>query len=282
MPANVIGTFALGGELEINRLGFGAMRITGKGVWGPPPDRNAALALLRHVVESGVNFIDTADSYGPNVSEELIAEALHPYPAGLVIATKGGLVRPGPDNWQQDCRPERIRECCEGSLRRLKLDRIDLYQLHRIDSKVPFEDQMGVLKDLQDEGKIRHIGLSEISVEDLRRAQKQIRVVSVQNKYNLTDRASEVLLDVCGQEQIGFIPWYPLASGELSKPGGKLAKTAEHCRASVSQVALAWLLERSPVMLPIPGTGSIEHFDDNMGALDVDLSDADFESLKVA
>ena len=282
MTSSINGTFAIGGELEVNRLGFGAMRITGDGVWGPPKDPAEAVRLLKRVVESGVNLIDTADAYGPNVSEELIAEALHPYPAGLVIATKGGLVRTGPNQWPVDCRPERLRECCDNSLKRLKLDRIDLYQLHRIDPKVPFEDQMGLLKDLQDEGKIWHIGLSEVSVEELKRAQQHIRVVSVQNKYNLADRASEKLLDVCGQEGIGFIPWYPLAAGDLAKKGGKLDDIAERLHATVSQVALAWLLERSPVMLPIPGTGSIEHFMENMKALDLDLSDVEYQELAAA
>ena len=282
MPANLIGTFALGGELEVNRLGFGAMRITGEGIWGPPKNRDDAVKLLKHVVESGVNFIDTADSYGPNVSEELIAEALYPYPAGLVIATKGGLTRGGPNQWSPDCRPERIRQCCEASLKRLKLDRIDLYQLHRIDSKVPFEDQMGVLKEMQDEGKIWHIGLSEIGVEDLARAQKHIRVASVQNRYNLADRGSEKLLDVCGQQKIGFIPWSPLSAGDLAKPGGKLDRVAKDHEAEAGQIALAWLLQRSPVMLPIPGTSSIAHFDDNMGALELDLDKADYEALAAA
>ncbi len=282
MTTNLIGTFALGGELEVNRLGFGAMRITGDGIWGPPKDKANAIKLLKHVVESGVNFIDTADSYGPNVSEELIAEALHPYPAGLVIATKGGLTRGGPTQWAPDCRPERIRECCESSLRRLKLDRIDLYQLHRIDARVPFEDQMGVLKDLQDEGKIWHIGLSEIGVDELARAQKQVRIVSVQNKYNLADRAAEKLLDVCGQQQIAFLPWAPLGSGNLAKPGGRLDNIAKEHKAEAGQIALAWLLQRSPVMLPIPGTSSIAHFDDNMGALELDLDEEDYKALAAA
>ena len=282
MTTNLIGTFALGGELEVNRLGFGAMRITGDGIWGPPKDKANAIKLLKHVVESGVNFIDTADSYGPNVSEELIAEALYPYPAGLVIATKGGLTRGGPNQWAPDCRPERMRECCESSLRRLKLDRIDLYQLHRIDARVPFEDQMGVLKDLQDEGKIWHIGLSEIGVDELARAQKQVRIVSVQNKYNLGDRASEKLLDACGQQQIGFLPWAPLAAGNLARPGGRLDNIAKEHKAEAGQIALAWLLQRSPVMLPIPGTSSIAHFDDNMRALALDLDKEDYEALAAA
>jgi aryl-alcohol dehydrogenase-like predicted oxidoreductase len=274
--------FTIGGDLSVNRLGFGAMRITGKGVWGPPSDKNAVLKLLKHVVASGVTFIDTADSYGPGVGEELIAEALHPYRQGLLIATKGGLTRPSANQWIPDCRPERLRQCCEDSLRRLKLERIDLYQLHRIDGKVPFEDQMGVLKDLQDEGKIRHIGLSEVSVDELKRAQKQIKVATVQNEYNVGNRKSEAVLDYCGEQNIGFIPWFPLGSGNLAKVDGKLKDTAARTGATASQVALAWLLERSPVMLPIPGTSSIEHFDENMGALTVRLEDEDFDELSKA
>ncbi len=282
MSGNLLSTFTIGGDLEVERLGFGAMRITGEGVWGEPKDRDGALKLLKHVVTSGCNFIDTADAYGPDVSEILIAEALHPYPEDLVIATKGGLTRQGPGQWSPDCRPERLIACCEGSLQRLRLDRIDLYQLHRIDPKVPLADQMGALKKLQDQGKIRHIGLSEVSVEQLREAEKFVEIATVQNKYNLGDRASEALLDICGQEGIGFIPWYPLGAGDLAKVEGKLKAAAERTRATPSQIALAWLLERSPVMLPIPGTSSIAHFDENMGALEVDLADEDFESLLAA
>jgi aryl-alcohol dehydrogenase-like predicted oxidoreductase len=282
MAANLVTSFTIGGDLEVERLGYGAMRLTGDGVWGPPKDRENAIKLLRHAVTSGVNFIDTADAYGPDVNEIIIAEALHPYPEDLVIATKGGLVRPGPNQWHPDCRPERLKECCEGSLRRLKLDRIDLYQLHRIDPKVPLADQMGALKDLQDAGKIRHIGLSEVSVDELRECEKIVEIATVQNKYNLADRGSDRLLDICGQEGIGFIPWYPLAAGDLSKVEGKLQAAASRTKATPSQVALAWLLERSPVMLPIPGTSSIAHFDENMGAADIDLADEDFESLLAA
>ena len=282
MAGNVTKTMRIGGDLEVNRLGFGAMRITGPGVWGPPQDREGALALLRHVVESGVNLIDTADAYGPDVSEELIAEALYPYRPGLLIATKGGLERGGPGQWTPSGRPERLRECCENSLKRLRLDRIDLYQLHRIDPKVPAEDQFGVLSDLQQEGKIRHIGLSEVSVQEIEKAQRQIEVVSVQNEYNIANRKSEEVVDFCGKQNIGFIPWYPLGSGDLAKVDGKLKDAARHTGATPSQVALAWLLERSPVILPIPGTSSIAHFDENLGALDVDLADADFEALSAA
>ncbi len=282
MSGNLVDTFTIGGDLEVDRLGFGAMRITGEGVWGEPKDRDGALRLLKRVVQAGCNFIDTADAYGPNVSELLIAEALHPYPAGLVIATKGGLTRQGPGQWSPDCRPERLKACCEASLQRLRLERIDLYQLHRIDLKVPVADQMGALKDLQDQGKIRHVGLSEVSVEQLREAEKYLEIATVQNKYNLADRTSDGLLDICGQEGIGFIPWYPLAAGDLAKVEGKLQAAAQRTGATPSQIALAWLLERSPVMLPIPGTSSVAHFDENMGALEVDLADEDFQSLLAA
>jgi len=260
------GAFSLGGDLQIGRLGFGAMRITGKGVWGPPADREGAIRVLRRAVELGVNFIDTADSYGPHVSEEIIAEALHPYPAGLVIATKGGFDRPGPGQWVENGKPEHLRSVCEGSLRRLRVDRIDLYQLHRIDPKVPAEDQLGVLKDLQAQGKIRHIGLSEVNVRQIQHARKTVPVVSVQNRYSLADRGSEDVLEYCEREKIGFIPWFPLAAGKLSGAESTIAHVADRLKASPSQVALAWLLHRSPVMLPIPGTSSVKHLEENVAA----------------
>ena len=265
-------TFTIGGDLEVHRLGFGAMRITGDGIWGPPDDSEEAKRLLRRVVEGGVDLIDTADSYGPEVSENLIAEALHPFPDGLVIATKGGLRRTGPSQWPRDARPERLKECCEGSLRRLKLDRIDLYQLHSPDNRVPLEESMGALKELQDEGKIRHVGVSNVSVEQLERARAVVEVVSVQNRYNLEDRRSDDLLDACEAANIGFIPWFPLATGRLAEPGGPLDRIARAHEATPAQIALAWLLARSPVMLPIPGTSSIEHFEANLEAAKVDLS----------
>jgi aryl-alcohol dehydrogenase-like predicted oxidoreductase len=265
-------TFTIGGDLEVHRLGFGAMRITGDGIWGPPDDPEEAKRLLRRVVERGVDLIDTADSYGPEVSENLIAEALHPYPDGLLIATKGGLRRSGPGQWPRDARPERLKECCEASLRRLKLDRIDLYQLHSPDNRVPLEESMGALKELRDEGKIRHIGVSNVSVEELERARAVVEVVTVQNRYNLDDRSSEDVLDACEAEGIGFIPWWPLAVGRLAEPGGPLDRIAGEHDATPAQIALAWLLARSPVMLPIPGTSSIEHFEENLAAAEIELS----------
>lgn len=265
-------TFLLGGDLPVRRLGFGAMRITGPGVWGPPRDRDEALRVLRRAVELGVNFIDTAESYGPHVSEELIAEALHPYPKGLVIATKGGFDRSGPDQWEVNCRPERLREELEGSLRRLRLERIDLYQLHRIDDNVPEADQFGFLADMQRAGKIRHIGLSEVSVDDIERARKHFAVVSVQNRYNDAYREWEEVVDYCERESIGFIPWYPLQAGKLTK-GGAMARAAKAYGATPAQIALAFLLKRSPVMLPIPGTSSVKHLEENMAAAGIILSD---------
>jgi len=265
-------TFTIGGDLEVRRLGFGAMRITGEGIWGPPDDPEEAKRLLRRVVERGVNLIDTADSYGPEVSENLIAEALHPYPAGLVIATKGGLRRSGPGQWPRDARPERLKECCEASLRRLKLDRIDLYQLHSPDPQVPYEDSVGALKELQDEGKIRHVGVSNVSLDELERARAIVEVVTVQNRYSLEDRDSEDVLEACEAASTGFIPWFPLAVGRLAEPGGPLDEIARRHDATPAQIALAWLLARSPVMLPIPGTSSIEHFDENLAAAEVELS----------
>jgi pyridoxine 4-dehydrogenase len=265
-------TFTIGGDLDVRRLGFGAMRITGEGIWGPPDDPEEARRLLRRVVERGVNLIDTADSYGPEVSENLIAEALHPYPDGLVIATKGGLRRTGPGQWPRDARPERLKECCEGSLRRLKVDRIDLYQLHSPDPKVPYEDSVGALKELQDEGKIRHVGISNVSVDELERARAIVEVVTVQNRYNLEDRDAEDVLEACQAAEIGFIPWFPLAVGRLAEPGGPLDRIASEHDATPAQIALAWLLARSPVMLPIPGTSSVEHFEENLAAAEIELS----------
>jgi pyridoxine 4-dehydrogenase len=265
-------TFTIGGDLEVHRLGFGAMRITGRGIWGPPDDPEEARRLLRRVVELGIDLIDTADSYGPEVSENLIAETLHPYPDGLVIATKGGLLRSGPSQWPRDARPEHLREACEGSLRRLRLDRIDLYQLHSPDDKVPFEDSVGTLRELQDEGKIRHVGLSNVSVEELNQARGIVEVVTVQNRYNLEDRDSEDVLEACEQAGIGFIPWFPLAVGRLAEPGGPLDRIASGHDATPAQIALAWLLARSPVMLPIPGTSSVEHLEENLAAAEIELS----------
>ena len=272
-------TFKLGGDLEVRRLGFGAMRITGDGVWGPPEDPDEARRLLRRVVESGVNFIDTADSYGPEISENLIAEALHPYPDDLVIATKAGLRRTGPGQWPRDARPERIRECCEGSLRRLRLERIDLYQLHAPDPKVPLEESLGAMRELQEQGKVRHIGVSNTSPEDLERARELVGAVSAQSRFSLTDRAQEPVLDAAERAGLAFIPWFPLATGDLARPGGPVDEIARAHDATPAQVALAWLLQSSPVMLPIPGTSSIEHFEENLGAADLELSQAEMASL---
>jgi pyridoxine 4-dehydrogenase len=272
-------TFSIGGDLEVRRLGFGAMRITGNGIWGPPDDPDAARALLRRVVELGVNLIDTADSYGPEVSENLIAEALHPYPEGLVIATKGGLRRTGPGRWPRDARPERLKECCEGSLRRLRLERIDLYQLHAPDPAVPLEDSVGALKELQQEGKIRHVGVSNVSLDELERACRVVDVVTVQNRYSVVDRHSEDVLDACVEAGIGFIPWFPLATGDLARRGGPLAEIARARDATPGQVALAWLLARSPAMLPIPGTSSLEHLEENVRAAELWLSDDELRQI---
>jgi pyridoxine 4-dehydrogenase len=267
------GTFELGGDLPVHRLGFGAMRVTGEGVWGPPEDRAAALEVLRRVPELGITLIDTADSYGPFVSEELIAEALHPYPEDLVIATKAGLERTGPGEWEPNGRPEHIRERCEGSLRRLRVERIDLYQLHRIDPDVPAADQFGTLARLQDEGKIRHIGLSEVGVDEIEEARRELDIVSVQNEYNLEERKWEDVVDYCEAEGIAFIPWFPLAAGPLTESDGSLADAVAELDATPAQVALAWLLHRSPVMLPIPGTSSVEHLEENTAAAGLELDD---------
>ncbi|CAI7977638.1 Pyridoxine 4-dehydrogenase [Frankia sp. Hr75.2] len=279
VTAAASGTFLLGGELPVNRLGFGAMRITGPGIWGEPADRAEAIAVLRRSVELGVNFIDTADSYGPHVSEELIAEALHPYPDGLVIATKGGLTRQGPDQWTAVGRAPYLRQQVELSLRRLKLERIDLYQLHRIDPRTPVEESLGELRALQQEGKIRHIGLSEVSVAELEHSRSLAEIVSVQNRYNLADRASEDVLDYAEREGIGFIPWFPVATGTLARPGGVLDAIAKRHGSQPAQLALAWLLRRSPVMLPIPGTSSTAHLEENVAAAGVSLTDSEFDEL---
>ena len=275
------GTFAVG-DLRVHRLGYGAMQITGKGVWGPPRDRDEAVRVLRRCVELGVDLIDTADSYGPYVSEELIREALHPYPAGLVIATKAGLVRTGPDQWHPVGRPEYLRQECEMSLRRLGVDRIDLFQLHRIDPKVPADEQFGLLRDLQQEGKVRHVGLSEVGVDDIEAAVRVVPVVTVQNLYNLAERKSEAVLDYCQARGIGFIPWFPIASGKLAQPGGAVDRVAKAAGASPAQVALAWLLRRSPVMLPIPGTSSVAHLEENCAAAAVRLTDEQVAELSRA
>jgi pyridoxine 4-dehydrogenase len=272
-------TFTIGGDLEVHRLGFGAMRITGDGIWGPPDDPEEAKRVLRRVVELGIDLIDTADSYGPEVSENLIAEALHPYPDGLVIATKGGLRRTGPGQWPRDARPERLKECCEASLRRLKLDRIDLYQLHSPDPQVPYEDSVGALKELQDEGKIRHVGISNVSLDELSQARGIVEVVTVQNRYNLTDRESEEVLQACEEAGIGFIPWFPLATGRLAEPGGALDKVAQAHDSTPAQIALAWLLARSPVMLPIPGTSSVEHLEEDVAATAIELSPEELREI---
>ncbi len=273
------GTFKLGGDLEVNRLGYGTMQLTGEGVWGPPDDPDQAVAVLRRAVEAGVNFIDTADSYGPEVAEELIYEALHPYGDELVIATKAGLTRAGPGDWRPVGRPEYLRQQCELSLRRLHLETIDLFQLHRIDAKVPLEEQVGELAALQKEGKVRHVGLSEVDVSQLEEAQKHATIVSVQNLFNLVKRDAEPLLDHCEANGIGFIPWFPLATGKLVEAGGPLAEIAADTGAEPSQLALAWLLRRSPVMLPIPGTSSVDHLEQNLGAAELELTAEQFEAL---
>lgn len=273
------GTFRLGGELPVHRLGFGAMRVTGEGVWGPPADHDEAIRVLRRTVELGINFIDTAESYGPHVSEVLIHEALHPYPAGLVIATKGGLDRTGPGEWPVNGRPERLREELEGSLRRLGVERIDLWQLHRIDPDVPEDEQFGAIQEFRREGKVRHVGLSEVTVEQIERAREHFPVASVQNRYNLADREWESVLDHCEKEGIGFIPWYPLAVGKLAEGEGPLGEIARRHGAAPSQVALAWLLRRSPVMLPIPGTSRVKHLEENTAAVNIELSDEEFAQL---
>jgi pyridoxine 4-dehydrogenase len=277
-----VGTIAIG-DRAVRRLGFGAMRITGSGIWGPPPDHDGAIAVLRRAVELGVNLIDTADSYGPDVSEDLIAEALHPYPEDLLIATKGGLTRTGPGRgWPADGRPEHLREACEGSLRRLRLDTIELYQQHRPDPNVPYEDSIGALKELQDEGKIRHIGVSNVSLGQLETARRIVEVVSVQNRFNLTDRRSRDVLERCEELGIAFFPWAPIAAGDLARPGGPVDRIASRHDASPGQVALAWLLARSPVIVPIPGTSSVEHLEENLAAASLRLTGDELAELESA
>jgi pyridoxine 4-dehydrogenase len=273
-------TLTIGGDLEVYRLGFGAMRITGDGIWGEPSDQDAVRELLRRIVETDVNLIDTADSYGPEVSERLIADALHPYPENLVIATKGGLERPGPNRWVANCRPERLKRCCEDSLRRLKLERIDLYQLHRVDPKVPIEDSVGALAELREEQKIRHVGLSNVDAEQLERAQQIVPIVSVQNRYNVADRESEEVLEACEESGLAFFPWAPLGSRRLAEPGGPLENAARGHGATPGQVALAWLLHHSPVTLPIPGTSSIAHFEENLEAVELELDQEELDALE--
>jgi len=278
LPAAASGVFALGGGLAVTRLGFGAMRLTGPGIWGEPRDRDTAIRVLRRAVELGIDFVDTADSYGPFVSEELIAQALYPY-EGITVATKGGLVRTGPGQWHPVGRPAYLRQCVEMSLRRLRVDRIDLYQLHRIDPEVPAADQLGTLADMRAEGKIAHIGLSQVSVAEITEARLSTPVVSVQNLYNLVNRESEDVLDYCEREGLGFIPWFPIATGSLAEPDGPLSALAKQAEATPAQLALAWLLRRSPVMLPIPGTGSVAHLEENVGGAGVELTDEQYAAL---
>ena len=278
ISASASGTITIGGDLTVNRLGYGAMRITGRGIWGDPSDRAECLRVLRHLPELGVDFVDTADSYGPYVSEELIREALHPY-RDMVIATKAGLTRHGPDVWRPVGRPEYLRQCVLMSLRRLGVERIDLWQLHRIDEKVPRDEQFGVIADMQREGLIRHVGLSEVNVEEIEAARKFFPVVSVQNLYNLVTRKYEDVLDFCERERIAFIPWYPLAAGGLAKEGSALSAVAQRLGGSPAQVALAWVLKRSPVMLPIPGTSKVKHLEENVAAASLELTDEEFRTL---
>jgi len=274
------GTFRIGGDLPVHRLGFGAMRITGPGIIGPPADRAEAIAVLRRAVELDVNFIDTAESYGPHVSEELIAEALHPYRKGLVVATKGGFDRPGPGQWRENGRPGRLREELDGSLRRLRLERIDLYQLHRIDPDVPEEDQFGFLQQAREAGKIRHLGLSEVSVQQIERARRFFPVASVQNRYNVAERRSDDVVDYCEKKRIAFIPWYPVKVGRIGQDGGAIVEIAQRHGATPVQIALAWLLHRATVMLPIPGTSRVKHLEDNVAAAAIELSPDDLKRLE--
>ncbi len=286
-PVEASGTLTLGGDLTVYRLGFGAMRITGEGIWGPPANKQEALAVLHRALELGINLIDTADSYGPEVSESLIAEALYPYPRGLVIATKGGLLRTGPGQWPMDGSPRHLREALEGSLRRLRLDRIDIYQFHRPDPRVPFEDSVGEIAKMKSEGKIRHVGLSNVTSEELARAQKIVAIVTVQNHYNLalrqaermTVQQSEEMIDICARQGIGFIPWNPLSTGDLARPGGPLDQIAKQHNAQPSQIALAWLLRRSSTMLPIPGTSSVKHLEENALGATIKLSQEEFDTI---
>ena len=274
------GRFTIGGGLTVNRMGFGAMRITGAGIWGPPADREEALRVLRRAPELGIDFIDTADSYGPHVSEELIREALHPYPRGLVIATKAGFQRSGPDRWEMDGRPESLRRGLEGSLRRLGVERIDLWQLHRIDPRVPRKEQFEAIREFRKQELVRHVGLSEVSVEDIREAQDYVQVVTVQNRYHPGDRASEDVLAYCENHTIGFIPWAPLGSGRLARPGTALDAIAQAHQATPGQIALAWSLQKSPVILAIPGTGKVQHLEQNTAAAGITLSNDEFETIE--
>jgi|SRR5215475_3592146 len=276
------GTFKLGGDLPVHRLGYGAMRITGKGIWGEPKDPETAKKVLKRAVELGVNFIDTADSYGPEVSERLIGEALAPYAKGVVIATKAGLTRQGPDKWLPVARPEYLNQQVEMSLRRLKVERLDLWQLHRIDPKTPLEDSLGVIKRLQEQGKIRHVGLSEVKVPEIEQARKIMDIVSVQNLYNISDRQHEGVVDYCEKHSLAFIPWFPVAAGKLAQPGGKLDQAAKRHNVSVSQLSIAWLLHRSPVMLPIPGTSSLDHLEENIASADVKLSNDEWLEIEAS
>src|SRR6266487_3544409 len=286
-PATASGTFPIGGDLKVYRLGFGTMRLTGPGIWGPPADRQEAIAVLHHALDLGVNLLDTADSYGPEVAESLIAEALYPYPKDLVIATKGGLLRTGPNQWPADGRPEHLREALEGSLRRLRLDHIDIYQFHRPDPNVPFEDSVGALAKMREEGKIRHVGLSNVTIDQLARAQKIVPIVTVQNHYNLAMRESEhmtvdeseEMIDLCARQGIGFIPWSPLAFGELASSDGPLVQIAKRHNAQPSQIALPWLLKRSSTMLPIPGTSSVKHLEEDMVGATIRLSQDEFDAI---
>ncbi|HTK11665.1 MAG TPA: aldo/keto reductase [Ktedonobacteraceae bacterium] len=277
-PATASGTFTIGGDLPVYRMGFGAMRLTGPGIWGPPADKQQCLAVLRRALELGVNFIDTADAYGPNISEELIAEALYPYPEGVIIATKGGLIRTGPGVWPRDGRPEHLREALDGSLQRLRLERIDVYQYHRVDPNVPLEDSMGELARLREQGKIRHVAISNVDADQLARARKIVPIVTVQNRYNLDDHESEAMIDFCEREGIGFIPWAPLGGGPLSA-GEKLDQIAKRYNATPHQIVLAWLLKRSSAMLPIPGTASLAHLEENVASATIQLTQEDFDAL---
>jgi pyridoxine 4-dehydrogenase len=277
--AALAGSIDIGGDLSVNRFGFGAMRLTGEGIWGEPADREECKRVLRRVLELGINMIDTADSYGPEVSERLIAETLYPYPDELVIATKGGLTRPGPNRWVPNGRPEHLRAACEGSLKRLRVDRIDVYQFHRPDPQVPLEESVGALVQLKDEGKIRHIGLSNVTVDELEQAEKLTPIVSVQNRYSLFDRTSESVLEVCSQEEIAFIPWRPVEGGDVIGAGGALGAIAMKYHATPTQIALAWLLAHSPVMLPIPGTSKVKHLEENLGAVALELAPAELAEL---
>ncbi len=279
MSTSMNSIFKLGGDLPVNRLGFGAMRITGEGIWGWPPDRDNALKVLRRAIELGVNLIDTADAYGPETSELLIAEALHPYPAGLVIATKGGLTRPGPGRWVPNGRPDYLKGCVENSLKRLRRERIDLYQLHTVDRKVPMEESLGALKEMQSAGKIRHVGLSNVSPDEIVRGRKVVPIISVQNRYNIGDRESEKTLIYCEKEELGFLPWFPIGGGNGLKSNPTLDRIAKAHSASVYQLAIAWLLQRSPVMLPIPGTSKIAHLEENVAAAKLRLTPEEWKMI---